>query len=159
MKKQILFALLFVGIIFTGCKDDNDPVPEPIPVNQIIGTWHLMEMEITDAPAEHSNIIGASLSPSYFYILSDILFINPDSTFIFKTNVMFELVDTYSGIYEYEDDQLTLLFDQNIDDMVYDHDVNGGTLEIEIDTQLDLSTQEEQVIIPVTTNWIYRKFE
>lgn len=156
MKKFLLFFLLLGVVAFSSCKKDNDPEPEPI--SPIVGTWHLMEILITDAPPGYGNIEGISLSPSYFFIFSDILFVNADGKFVVIRNYLFEDVVTFGGSYTFENNQLTLDYDHSsIQNEVYL--LNGdGTLDIDIDSQLDLSTQEEENIIDVSTLWIYRKY-
>jgi hypothetical protein len=155
MKRFLLFSLLLGAVAFSSCKKDND---DPEPVNPIHGTWHLMEILITDAPPGYGNLEGISLSSSYFFILSDILIINADGSFVVIRNFLFEDVLTLKGSYTFENNRLTLDYDHSsIQNEVYL--LNGdGTLDIDIDTQLDLSTQEQENIIDVSTLWIYRKY-
>jgi hypothetical protein len=157
MKKFLLFSLVIAAVAISSCKRDDDPEP----VSPIVGTWHLTEILVTNAPSNYQNYVGMSFAPASFDIFAEMIIIGTGVNFVVKrNNIEYEpieidnngsislvwggSIDTFEGTYQFLNNELTLNY-VNDPSEIYAFNEDG--------------TLTRSVPLSIfTTRWIYRKF-
>jgi len=121
---NFLFLWLIAGILFSGCSDEEDPVPT------LVGYWELRTIEIRNAQGDDNGL----LNPAVFFatfgsgeddeievpVISVQLELEDNNEFVEYFNYLNGLTNASEGDWELSDDQTTLTLEYPSDDVEYE---------------------------------------